>query len=152
MPRALSRWAFAGSRTSFPGGLAFRDGNQTVAVLFDPASIDLGSHRTALIPLSGRRAADGALSAPVPGWPLAVMTSVDDKNALASWARHNSCKGEAHLDDPPGPLSTMRYDGCAGGTEVGMIRIDGLGHTWTKTEVDTTAVMWQFFKSHRLSQ
>jgi polyhydroxybutyrate depolymerase len=70
--------------------------------------------------------------------------------ALAGWARHNSCKGDVILDDPPGPLSTMRYEGCV--AEVRMIRIDGLGHTWTKTEVDTTAVMWQFFKSHRLSQ
>ena len=68
-------------------------------------------------------------------------------DALASWARHNGCKGEAILEDPPGPLSTMRYEGC-GDTEVRMIRIDGLGHTWTKTEVDTTGVMWQFFKSH----
>jgi hypothetical protein len=33
-----------------------------------------------------------------------------------------------------------------------MIRIDGLGHTWTRTEVDTTGVMWQFFKSHRLAR
>ena len=69
--------------------------------------------------------------------------------ALAGWARHNSCKGDAILDDPPGPLSTMRYEGCANGTEVRMIRIDGLGHRWTREEVDTTAVMWQFFKSHR---
>src|SRR5688572_9938219 len=68
--------------------------------------------------------------------------------ALAGWARHNGCRGDAILDDPPGPLSTMRYDGC-GDTEVRMIRIDGLGHTWTKTEVDTTGVMWQFFKSHQ---
>jgi polyhydroxybutyrate depolymerase len=68
--------------------------------------------------------------------------------ALAGWARHNGCTGEAILDDPPGPLSTMRYDGC-GDNEARMIRIDGLGHTWTKTEVDTTAVMWQFFKSHK---
>ena len=83
----LTRPEFAGSRTSFPGGLAFRDGNQTVAVLFDPASIDLGSHRTALLPSSGLRATDGALVASVPGWPLAVMTSVDEKNALASWAQ-----------------------------------------------------------------
>ena len=70
-------------------------------------------------------------------------------DALASWARHNRCKGEAILEDPAGPLSTMRYDGC-GDAEVRMIRIDGLGHTWTRVEVDTTAVMWQFFKSHRL--
>ena len=68
--------------------------------------------------------------------------------ALAGWARHNGCRGDAILDDPPGPLSTMRYDGC-GDAEVRMIRIDGLGHTWTKTELDTTGVMWQFFKSHR---
>jgi len=72
--------------------------------------------------------------------------------ALAGWARHDSCKGDVVLDDPPGPLSTMRYDGCGSGTEVRMIRIDGLGHTWTRKEVDTTAVMWQFFKSHRLSR
>ena len=31
-----------------------------------------------------------------------------------------------------------------------MIRIDGLGHTWTRKEIDTTEVMWQFFKSQRL--
>ena len=31
-----------------------------------------------------------------------------------------------------------------------MIRIDGLGHRWTRDEIDTTAVMWQFFKSHQL--
>jgi polyhydroxybutyrate depolymerase len=75
------------------------------------------------------------------------LESVPD--ALASWAQHDSCKGNAIVEDPPGPLSTMRYEGCANGTEVRMIRIDGLGHTWTKTEIDTTAVMWQFFKSHR---
>ena len=71
--------------------------------------------------------------------------------ALAGWARHNGCRGDAILDDPAGPLSTLRYDGC-GDAEVRMIRVDGLGHTWTKTEVDTTGVMWQFFKSHRLSR
>jgi polyhydroxybutyrate depolymerase len=72
--------------------------------------------------------------------------------ALAGWARHDSCKGDAILDDPPGPLSTMRYEGCADGSEVRIIRIDGLGHAWTRKEVDTTVVMWQFFKSHRLNR
>ena len=41
---------------------------------------------------------------------------------------------------------------CVVATEVRMIRIDGLGHAWTKKEVDTTGVIWQFFKSHRLSR
>jgi len=71
-------------------------------------------------------------------------------DALAGWAQRNHCKGNVLLEDPPGPLSTMRYAGCAEGTEVRLIRIDGLGHRWTHDEVDTTAVMWQFFKSHRL--
>lgn len=81
-----------------------------------------------------------------PGRGAEWEESVPD--ALAAWARHNGCRGDAILDDPPGPLSTMRYDGC-GDNEVRMIRIDGLGHTWTRTEVDTTGVMWQFFKSHK---
>jgi polyhydroxybutyrate depolymerase len=43
----------------------------------------------------------------------------------------------------------MRYEGCTRDTEVRMIRVDGLGHRWTRDEVDTTAVVWQFFKAHR---
>ena len=129
----------------------------------------LGSRIAAIAPVSGLR-----FPGPCNGRPVPVLTFhglADPQNpydghaagrgaewlesvpdALASWARHNSCKGDAVLDDPPGPLSTMRYDGCGDGTEVRMIRIDGLGHTWTKKEVDTTGVMWQFFKSHRLTR
>ena len=126
----------------------------------------LGSRIAAVAPVSGLR-----FPGPCTGRPVPVLTFhglADPQNpydghaagrgaeweesvpdALASWARHDSCKGDAILEDPPGPLSTMRYQGCTNGTEVRMIRIDGLGHTWTKVEVDTTAVMWQFFKSHR---
>jgi polyhydroxybutyrate depolymerase len=76
------------------------------------------------------------------------VESVPD--ALAGWAGHNGCGSDARLEDPDGPLSTVRYEGCEDGTEVRLIRIDGLGHTWARDEVDTTGVMWQFFKSHRL--
>jgi len=129
----------------------------------------LGPRIAAIAPVSGLR-----FPAPCNGRPIPVLTFhglADPQNpydghapgrgeewvesvpdALAGWARHNSCKGSVILDDPPGPLSTMRYDGCADGAEVRMIRVDGLGHTWTKKEIDTTAVMWQFFKSHRLSR
>ena len=70
--------------------------------------------------------------------------------ALAGWAGHNGCDADVILDDPEGPLSTMHYEGCVAGTEVRMIRIDGLGHTWTREEVDTTSEMWRFFAGHRL--
>jgi len=128
----------------------------------------LGSRIAAIAPVSGLR-----FSEPCTGRPVPVLTFhglADPQNtydghlaergaewlesvpeALAGWARHNSCKGEVVLEDPPGPLSTMRYDGCVDGAEVRMIRIDGLGHTWTRREVDTTVVMWQFFKSHHLT-
>jgi polyhydroxybutyrate depolymerase len=128
----------------------------------------LGSRLAAVAPVSGLR-----FPGPCTGRPIPVLTFhglADPQNpydghavgrgaeweesvpdALAGWARVNTCKGEAILEDPPGPLSTMRYEGCAPGTEVRMIRIDGLGHRWTRTEVDTTVVMWQFFKSHRRS-
>ena len=130
------------------------------------AACKLGSRLAAVAPVSALR-----WPAPCDGRAIPVLTFhglADPQNpydghaagrgaeweesvpdALAGWARHNGCKGDAILEDPPGPLSTMRYDGC-GDAEVRMIRIDGLGHTWTKTEVDTTGVMWQFFKSHRL--
>jgi signal transduction histidine kinase len=85
---AGSSWpepVFSGARAGFPGGLAFREGDQVVAVLFDSKSLNLGSHRTALVPPQDVRT--DALSAAVPGWPLAVVTSVDEKNALQSWVQ-----------------------------------------------------------------
>lgn len=129
----------------------------------------LGARIAAIAPVAGLR-----YPGPCNGRPVPVLTFhglADPQNtyeghapdrgeewlesvpeALAGWARHDSCKGDAILDDPPGPLSTMRYEGCADGGEVRMIRIDGLGHAWTRKEVDTTVVMWQFFKSHRLNR
>jgi polyhydroxybutyrate depolymerase len=126
----------------------------------------LGARLAAIAPVSGLRFSEPCTGRPVPvltfhgladsqnpydghaeGRGAEWLESVPD--ALAGWARHNGCKGDVILDDPPGPLSTMRYDGCDG-AEVRMIRIDGLGHTWTRKEVDTTAVMWQFFKSYQL--
>src|SRR4051812_26600030 len=71
-------------------------------------------------------------------------------DALAGWAQHNGCRPDVIMEDPAGPLSTMRYEGCRDAAEVRLIRIDGLGHAWPKAEIDATAVMWQFFKNQRL--
>jgi len=78
------------------------------------------------------------------------LESVPD--ALASWARHNRCNAEAILEDPAGPLSTMRYAGCGNDAEVRLVRIDGLGHSWARQEIDATAAMWDFFKRHTLTK
>lgn len=76
------------------------------------------------------------------------LESVPD--ALAGWARHNGCDLDTILDDPPGPLSTLRHEGCENDAAVRLIRIDGLGHSWAREEIDATAVMWEFFRSHAL--
>jgi polyhydroxybutyrate depolymerase len=74
------------------------------------------------------------------------LESVPD--ALAGWAKHNGCDGDAVLDDPPGPLSTLSYRGCD--AEVRLVRVDGLVHSWARDEVDATAVAWEFFRGHAL--
>jgi polyhydroxybutyrate depolymerase len=76
------------------------------------------------------------------------LESVPD--ALAGWATYDGCDPKVILEAPAGPLSTMRYTGCRDGVDVRMIRIDGLGHTWTRKEIDTTEVMWQFFQRNHL--
>jgi polyhydroxybutyrate depolymerase len=72
--------------------------------------------------------------------------------ALAGWAQHNGCKPDAILEDPPGPLSTLRYEGCKDGAEVRLIRVDGLRHEWARDQIDATATMWEFFDRHPLKK
>ena len=116
----------------------------------------LTSRLAAIAPVSALR-----FPAPCAGSPLPVLTFhglADPQNtydghrpaATGSGRRacrtrwpagpaRNGCKGSVKLEDPPGPLSTMRYEGCADDAEVRLIRIDGLGHRWTREEIDTTA-------------
>jgi polyhydroxybutyrate depolymerase len=72
--------------------------------------------------------------------------------ALAGWAGHNGCNAEPVLEDPPGPLSTLRYEGCRQGAEVRLVRVDGLTHQWARDEIDATAAMWAFFSMHALAR
>ena len=84
----IARPAFDGLRSSFPGGLAFRSGSETVAVLFDPRSLDLAE--ASLVPQKDAPRAilqAGPLASAVPGWPLAVQGRLDEKSALADWAQ-----------------------------------------------------------------
>jgi polyhydroxybutyrate depolymerase len=158
--------AHVGSRVCLDNARVYATGFSGGGRMSSLLGCAMGSRLAAIAPVSGLR-----FPAPCSGSAVPVLTFhglADPQNpydghaagrgaeweesvpdALAGWARRNSCKGEVILEDPPGPLSTMRYAGCADGSEVRMIRIDGLGHRWTHDEVDTTAVMWQFFKSHR---
>ena len=70
--------------------------------------------------------------------------------ALAGWASHNRCQPKLLQEELPGPGHTVRYAGCSGGTEVRLLRVDGMGHIWPRTEVDASGAIWQFFKAQTL--
>ncbi len=128
---------------------------------------DLNARIAAIAPVAGLR-----WPGPCEGRPIPVLTFhglADQQNtydggarrdewvesvpeALAGWAGHNGCGGEVIFEDPAGPLSTMRFSGCEQGAEVQLIRIDGLGHTWPRDEIDATVAMWEFFERHRLPE
>jgi signal transduction histidine kinase len=87
---------FAGPRSVFrfgpQAGLALRDGDRIIAVLFDPASLVPPAlmRRAGLIAdgatFAGTTAGDGIQQEhAVQGWPLVATTQLDDDGALASW-------------------------------------------------------------------
>ena len=127
----------------------------------------LGTHIAAIAPMAGLRWPGPCEGRAVP--VLAFHGLADPQNtyegqaagrgaewlesvpeALAGWAAHNGCATAAVLEDEPGPLSTLRYEGCDGGAEVRLVRIDGLAHVWARNEIDATAAMWAFFERHAL--
>lgn len=74
------------------------------------------------------------------------VESVED--ALAGWANHNGCD-EARNETPEVNLvSVYSYGNCADGADVVLYRIAGLGHTWAKSEIDATRVMWTFLEKY----
>ncbi|HEY0957382.1 MAG TPA: PHB depolymerase family esterase [Roseateles sp.] len=70
--------------------------------------------------------------------------------ALAGWASHNRCQPKLLQEALPGPGHTVRYAGCSGGAEVRLLRVNGMGHIWPRTEVDASDAIWQFFKAQAL--
>jgi hypothetical protein len=81
---SFPRPAFAGARSGFSGGLAFHQDADTIAVRFDPKSLELGG-ASLVPPQTAPR--DGIILAAVPGWPLAVAARLDEDRALAGWAQ-----------------------------------------------------------------
>jgi polyhydroxybutyrate depolymerase len=158
-----------GARVCIDAARVYATGFSGGARMSSLLACKLGTRIAAIAPVAGLR-----WPAPCEGRPVPVLTFhglADPQNpydghapgrggewvesvpdALAGWARHNGCDLKVVLDDPPGPLSTMRYQGCRGDAEVRMIRIDGLGHSWAREEIDTTNAIWQFFSKHPMRE
>lgn len=77
--------AFTGERRLFSWGIGLHEAGphrnaRSIAVVFDPAALAGGGR---LVPTA--QLPPDAIAAPVPGWPLAVQTRLDEKLALAGW-------------------------------------------------------------------
>jgi poly(3-hydroxybutyrate) depolymerase len=71
--------------------------------------------------------------------------AMEDAEALADrWRRVNACAA-APLSEPIGANAVaVRSTGCAGGTSVELVRIEGQPHRWFH-EPDATELAWRFF-------
>ena len=85
--RPMARPAMTHAHAIIPGGLAFRDGSRTVAVLFDPSSLMPGSGARRLVPPGQAAGPNASLSAPVPGWPAAIENPAGRKGDLERLGR-----------------------------------------------------------------
>lgn len=80
-------------------------------------------------PMIGRGGASDIVSAP----------------ALAErWRQADRCPGPFIAQTATGPVQRTDAAGCAGGTEVALVRIDGGGHIWPAA-LDASAASAQFF-------
>ena len=82
-------------------------------------------------------------------------------DAMAGWAAHDGCVTEFKEEQVGTDVRKRTWTGCQPGGEVVFYIIDGGGHTWpgsipvdrlgkTTTEIDASAVIWDFFKAHPL--
>ena len=63
------------------------------------------------------------------------------------WRALDGCPGP--VEDVTGPVHRFTASGCAGGTEVVFVQVDGGGHTWPATgEFDASQAGGQFFATH----
>ncbi len=85
---------------------------------------------------------------PIPAW-------------LSDWARRDGCTRGPDVFFRKADITEERWSGCRGGSVVEHVRIDGGGHTWpgsaiesgpgeTTHTIDATALIWQFFGEHPL--
>jgi polyhydroxybutyrate depolymerase len=94
---------------------------------------------------------------------------ISTTESTAAWAARNGCDATPIVEDLPDmdpadgtTVTRISYPGCANGADVVLLRINGGGHTWpggtpmlppwivgnVSRELDTSRVMWEFFKAH----
>ena len=101
---------------------------------------------------------------PFEGGPVRCCGGVNlpaASDSMAKWAAQDGCSATFSDERLGTEVRKRTWSGCRGG-EVTFYIIDGGGHTWpgsiplpalglTTTQIDASAALWDFFKSHALS-
>jgi polyhydroxybutyrate depolymerase len=81
---------------------------------------------------------------------------------MANWAKHDGCAADPAAKSFSAAVEVRRWTSCRAGVAVDFYVIKGGGHTWpgasrdvaalgpTTSEIDASAVLWDFFKAHAL--
>ena len=81
---------------------------------------------------------------------------------MANWAAHDGCAPEPVEEPVAGSVRVRRWTACKPGGDVRLYIVEGGGHTWpgarvglnslgsTNTDIDASAVIWEFFADKRL--
>jgi len=83
------------------------------------------------------------------------------EEAIRLWAGHNRCPAEPEVSQVSEHVRLTAYAGCDADASVVLYTVEGDGHTWpgaasvprlgpVTTEIDATALMWEFFAAHPL--
>ena len=109
------------------------------------AVIEIHGTADGLVPYDGGRTAGGATR---PSPPTVAVAG--------RWAELNRCP-TSPATQTEGPVTTSTWSGCANGTAVKLVTIEGGGHTWfarglgpANGAIEATNTIWEFFKGLRL--
>lgn len=73
-------------------------------------------------------------------WPPA-------RTGIERWLMLNGCPA-TDKTTVSGAITTSSWSPCRRGTEVRLVTIAGVGHTWPREPYDSTAEIWRFFAAH----
>ena len=114
----------------------------------------------------GKAAEVGVRFTDVPGDFRASLVVADERACvvdLARWAAPDHCDSNFRDVRLSSEVRRRTWSGCDRGSAVVFYIIDGGGHTWpgsipiarlgkTTDQIDASATIWQFFRSHPLTQ
>lgn len=62
------------------------------------------------------------------------------EEAIGAWAEQDGCESDAGVEAVAGDVERWKYEGCEDGTAVEFYRVEGAGHVWPGSPIQTAAL------------